>query len=80
MRVYTFSQNEELLELRVDKKISDSHSVIGHGGDFLILQTLDQMELKFYHVSSKFLMPQTIKFDDGLKMSFALSKAMGSAN
>ena len=52
----------------------------GHGSDFLLLETLDRTELKFYHIPNQFVMPQTIYIDDGKKMNFAFSKVDGSAN
>ena len=65
-----------MVEHTIDKKVTDNYSVVGHAGDFIVVQSLDQTQLRIFHFPNDLLMPHTISIDDK-KLNFALSRVDG---
>ena len=63
-------------EVKIPRKVSNDHTVVGHAGEFVVLESLDMKELKLYHMANNLVMPQTVKIN-GKKMNFAISKVDG---
>ena len=64
-------------ENKIDLSITAKYSVVGHGGEFIILESTDKIELKIYHMSNDLLMPKAISIE-GKVMNFALTRLDGT--
>ena len=48
MHTYIFTPDKELIEHKLEIKVSDEYTVVGHGGKFLVLESEDRTELRLY--------------------------------
>ena len=65
-----------MVQHTISKEVTDNFSIVGHAGDFIVVESFDHTEFRFFHFPNDILMPQYIGID-GKKMNFAMSRIDG---
>lgn len=54
--------------------------MVGHGGEFILLENLDKTEMRIYHMTNDLVMPNVIEVAGNRKINFAFSTVDKSDN
>lgn len=78
IRTYAFTQDEEILEHTLSDQVSsDNYAVVGHAGDFVIIESLELRQMRIYHMANDLILPTVINIADQ-KMNFAITRQDGT--
>ena len=70
---YQMDVQKNLAEHRLDVKIAKKYTIVGHGGQFLVLQSIDRAELRLYTIGDGKMSSEHISINEK-KLNFAMAR------